>query len=77
MSDEDRYFTFRQLAAYTGLSIRTLRTYVARPVDPLPCYRLPGKVLIRRSAWDAWIEQYAARGVQSDAIVSELLRAVR
>jgi hypothetical protein len=32
------------------------------PEEALPCYRLPGKVLVRRSEFDAWLERYRAAG---------------
>ena len=28
----------------------------------LPCYRVGGKILVRRSEFDAWIAQYQYRG---------------
>lgn len=27
-----------------------------------PCYRLGGKILVRKSEFDAWIAQYRAQG---------------
>ena len=46
----DPFLSLRAASAYTGLSVRTLRTYLEMPPDEaLPCYRLPGKILIRRS----------------------------
>jgi hypothetical protein len=61
----DPYMSLKGLAAYSGLSVRTLRAYLELPPHAaLPCYRLPGggKLLVRRSAFDAWIEQYRAQG---------------
>jgi hypothetical protein len=59
----DPFLSLRTLATYSGLSTRTLRRFVELPLDEaLPCYRLPGKVLVRRSEFDAWIERYRSRG---------------
>lgn len=59
----DPYLSLRALAAYSGLSRRTLRTYLERlPNEALPCYRLGGKILVRKSEFDAWIAQYRAQG---------------
>jgi excisionase family DNA binding protein len=59
----DPFLSLRALAAYSGLSVRTLRGYLElAPHEALPCYRVGGKILVRRSAFDAWIEQYRAQG---------------
>jgi hypothetical protein len=61
----DPYMSLKSLAAYSGLSVRTIRSYLELPPHAaLPCYRPPGggKILVRRSAFDAWIEQYRAQG---------------
>jgi len=68
----DPFLSLRALAGYSGLSVRTLRTLLELPPDEaLPCYRLPGKILVRRSEFDAWIGQYRSRGRPS------LVRALR
>ena len=59
----DPFLSLRALAAYSGLGVRTLRTYMElAPDEALPCYRLPGKILVRRSEFDRWIERYRAAG---------------
>jgi Helix-turn-helix domain len=59
----DPFLPLRALAAYAGLSVRTLRQYLDLPPDQaLPCYRVGGKILVRRSQFDAWIAQYQMRG---------------
>jgi hypothetical protein len=59
----DPYLSLRALAGYSGLSIRTLRAYLNLPPDQaLPCYRVGTKILVRRSTFDAWLEQYSFRG---------------
>jgi hypothetical protein len=59
----DPFLPLRALAAYAGLSVRTLRQYLDLPPDQaLPCYRVGGKILVRRSQFDAWVAQYQTRG---------------
>jgi hypothetical protein len=68
----DPLLSLRALAGYSSLSPRTLRGFIdLPPTEALPCYRLPGKVLVRRSDFDRWIERYRSRGRPS------LARAIR
>jgi hypothetical protein len=74
----DPYLSLRALAVYSGCSIRWLRAQLGDPHHPLPCYRLPGgKILVRRSAWDAWLARYSQVG-RADviAVVSDVLARV-
>jgi len=52
----------KTLSAYSGIGLRTLRDYLTRAEDPLPHYRVGGKVLVRRSEFDAWIAAFRQRG---------------
>ena len=60
----DPFLSLKGLAGYSSLSVRTLRHFIYElpPEQALPCYRLPGKLLVRRSEFDAWLEQYRSRG---------------
>lgn len=59
----DPFLSLKALASYSGLSVRTLRHYIELPPDEaLPCYRVGGKILVRRSELDGWIAQYRSRG---------------
>ena len=74
---DDRYLSIRQLAAYGGLSVRTLRTYLTHPVHPLPCYRVGGKVLVRRSEYDSWMSRFRASGVPFvNDVVADVMRGL-
>jgi hypothetical protein len=77
-ANSDPYLSLRGLAAYSSCSIRWLRTQLGDPHHPLPCYRLPGgKILVRRSAWDAWLARYAQVGrADVTAVVSDVLARV-
>ncbi len=71
----DVYMPLRELAAYSGLSVRTLRGYLRRRARPLPSYRVGGKTLVRRREFDQWVVQFRVN-VDRDAvetIVSSML----
>lgn len=72
--DSDAYYPLRRLADYSGLCIRTLRSYLVHPSTPLPHYRIGGKILVRRSDYDAWAARFrvTARPVVDD-LVNEVL----
>jgi len=71
--DLDPYLSIRALAAYSGLSIRKLRSLLTDRVHPLPHHRIGRKILVRRSDFDGWIAVYRRRGaVDVDRIVDEL-----
>jgi hypothetical protein len=74
----DPYLSLRALAGYSGLSVRKLRDLVNDPAHPLPCYRVGGKLLVRRSEYDAWVARYRRVGNPDlDRIVTETLRDLR
>jgi Helix-turn-helix domain len=65
------------LSNYSGLGERTLRAYLTHPVHPLPCYRIGGKVLVRRSDFDEWARQFRAAPTSAvDALVTDALRGL-
>jgi hypothetical protein len=74
----DPYLSLRALAGYSGLSVRKLRDLCNDPAHPLPCYRVGGKILVRRSEYDAWVARYRQVGDPDlDRIVSETLRGLK
>jgi len=73
------YLALRALSAYSGLSVRTLRGYLADRVRPLPHYRVGGKILISRAEFDQWVAQFrvqaTATGVSS--LVDDVVKSLR
>jgi hypothetical protein len=55
---DDVYLPLKQLSAYGGLSVRTLRGYLTHALHPLPHFRIGGRVLVRRSDYDAWAARF-------------------
>jgi len=69
----------RQVTDYANISRRTLRTWIHSPVDPLPAVRVSGKLLVRRSELDDWLERHRVKPIASvdlDGIVKEVLAKV-
>ena len=74
----DPFLPLRALAGYSGLGVRTLRGYITDSRRPLPCYRIGGKILVRRSEFDAWLSQYRQVGPPDvDRIVAEVFHSTR
>jgi excisionase family DNA binding protein len=55
MDADDRYLTIADLAEYSTLSDRTIRRHLTSPTRPIPHYTIGGRVLVRRSEFDAWV----------------------
>ncbi len=75
----DPYLPLRALATYSGCSARWLRDRLSDPRHPLPCYRLPGgKILVRRSDFDAWLARYRRVGSPDvSRVVDDVLGGLR
>lgn len=74
----DPFLSLRALASYSGLSVRKLREYLTDPAHPLPCYRVGGKIVVRRSDFDAWMQAYRRTGnVDVEKIVAETLQGLQ
>jgi hypothetical protein len=71
---EDCFMPLKALSKYSGLSVRTLRTYLSHAIRPLPHYRPGGKILVKRSEFDDWIARFKATEFsKGSAILAELL----
>jgi|SRR5437016_10046469 len=66
VSGGDAYLSLRALARYASISVRTLRGYITARRNPLPCYRPGGKVLVRRSEFDAWMRAFRNGASEED-----------
>ena len=80
VKSDREWLGLRELTAYASVSERTLRSWLHRPLDPLPGVQVGGKILVRRSQFDAWLEQHRVHQVRSidvDGIVDELVGEFR
>jgi len=76
ISLKDQHFDLRGLSAYSALGIATLRDYLKS--GGLPFFKLRGKLLIKRSEFDAWIEGYRVRKNQNlNNVVYEVLTSLK
>jgi excisionase family DNA binding protein len=72
---KDQYLDLRGLARYSALSVGTLRAHIRE--GQLPAYRVRGKVLVRRSEFDRWLERYRLKRAQDlEAIADEVLTEI-
>lgn len=53
---KDQYFDLKGLSVYCGLAVPTLRDHIRS--RKLPCFKVKGKILIKRSEFDTWIEGF-------------------
>jgi len=74
-SELDPFLSLQALATYSSLSRRKLRDYLTDPIHPLPCYRIGGKILVRRSEYDVWAARFRQVGNPDvDRIISNVLK---
>lgn len=75
ISLKDQYFDLKGLEVYSALKVPTLRDHIKS--GDLPCFKVKGKLLVKRSEFDAWIESYRVNKRQNinslvDGIVNRL-----
>ena len=65
------------LTQYADISERTLRSWIYSPVDPLPATKVCGKILVRRSEFDAYLQRHRLKPqeeIDIDAIVRDVMK---
>src|SRR5262245_45440442 len=73
----DRYLSLAQLVTYSSLSLRTLNRHLKDPDHPLPHKRVGGRVLVRISEFDAWIDEFPSVTVKSAKVEQATAEWVR
>lgn len=53
---KDQYFDLKGLAVYCSMGVGTIRDHIKK--GGLPSFKIKGKILIRRSEFDGWIEKF-------------------
>jgi excisionase family DNA binding protein len=74
------WLSLQQLTEYAAVSDRTLRTWLHRGTDALPAVRVDGKILVRRSEFDSWLEHHRiqADGLNDvEAMVNSIIKDVQ
>jgi excisionase family DNA binding protein len=70
------WLSLRELAEYAGVGERTLRRWLRRENDALPAVRVGGKILVRKSQFDEWLEHHRFQpgpAIDLDGIANGLL----
>jgi excisionase family DNA binding protein len=65
------------LHQYACVSTRTLYDWIHRSDDPLPAVRVGGKILVRRSTFDRWLEAHPVKHIDVGRMVDELVAGVK
>ncbi len=72
----DAYLSLKALSTYAGLSVRRLRDCLHDRQCPLPCYRIGGKILIRKSDFDTWALHFRQDTDSITAVVDEIMQGL-
>lgn len=52
------FFTLQKLATYASCSVRWLRSRLVDAHNPLPHFKVGGKVLVKREEFDQWMAMH-------------------
>ncbi len=75
---EREWLDVRALTQYASVSVRTIREWVHRPTNPLPAAQVGTKLLISRSAFDAWLAAHKIGPSQTvTTIVNDVMQRMR
>lgn len=69
---DQQFMDLKCLAQRCGLSRRTLRALVHDPTDPLPAYRVGGKLLFEIAQVEKWIRRHRVTDVEIDLALDDL-----
>jgi excisionase family DNA binding protein len=76
ISLKDEYFDLPGLAKYCSLKVPTLRDHIRS--GSLPAFKVKGKLLVKRSEFDAWIETFRVNKKQKiDRLVDEVMDSLK
>jgi excisionase family DNA binding protein len=70
------WLDLKALQRYACISERTLREWIHRASDPLPASQVGTKILVRRSAFDRWLESHQVKSIDVERMVEEILADV-
>ena len=63
------YMDIKGASAYSSLSVPTLRNHIA--AGRLPCFKIGGKIVIKISEFDEWIEHHRMNKRQDLAKITD------
>jgi hypothetical protein len=56
------YLDLHGLEHYTSIPVSTMRDYIKR--EGLPCFKVRGKILVKRSEFDHWLDGYRVQSIE-------------
>jgi excisionase family DNA binding protein len=71
------WLDLKALQGYACVSERTIRVWIHRAENPLPAARVGTKLLVRRRAFDQWLENHRLKAVDVRCIVDEVFSNLR
>jgi excisionase family DNA binding protein len=75
---QDGYLSVDELARYSGLSVRLLRKVLHAGPHPLPYFKVGKRILVKRSEFDAWAQQFRRTGeTPEDVLARDILDSMR
>jgi hypothetical protein len=70
----DQYFDLKGLSGYSSMAIPTLRDYIR---EGMPYFKLKGKILVKRSEFDGWLESFRVnRNQKLNELVDGVIRGL-
>jgi excisionase family DNA binding protein len=76
LENQAEWLDLAALTEYACISERTVRGWIHRSSNPLPAVRVGSKILVRRSIFDAWLENHRLKSVDVGCIVEEMVASV-
>lgn len=75
---EDQLFDLKGLAAYSALAVPTLRDYLRDSRNPIPYFKVKGKILVRKAEFDEWLETFRVNRKQRvQDVVDEVMASLK
>ena len=73
---KDQFLDLRGLSVYCSLAVPTLRDYIRS--GNLPCFKIKGKILVKRTEFDTWLEEYRVNKSRDiERIADEVLGSLK
>lgn len=65
-NEQDVFFSVDALAEQSSLSKRTIRDLLKDPLNPLPHYKVNGRILVHWGEFKEWLQTYRVAGSDKD-----------
>jgi excisionase family DNA binding protein len=83
LEEQPEWMDLKATQRYSCVSERTLRDWIRDPLNPLPAVQVAGgKILIKRSHFDRWLESHPFQSINSidihgvtDEIINQFRKA--